>query len=76
MSPAFSMSPLADLTGPGMRRHSSGVSSGRCVSWMVRDTWASKALVRRPLVVTCSFATVVWPVSLDRCSAVSRRFGG
>ena len=32
--------------------------------------------VRRPLVVICSFTTVVCPVRRDRCSAVSTRLGG
>ncbi|MNF04166.1 hypothetical protein D3C80_2036180 [compost metagenome] len=59
-----------------MRRHSSGVNSGRCVSCVVRETWPRMALVRRPLVVICALITVVWPVSLDRCSAVSMRLGG
>lgn len=57
------------LTGPGMRRHSSTVSSGRCTSWRVREVFL-------PLRVTCSFTTVVCPVSLDKCSAVSTRLGG
>ena len=45
--------------------HGSGVAEG---------SWAP--LIGRPLVVICSLTTVVCPVSLERCSAVSTRLGG
>src|SRR6516162_9009468 len=40
---------------------------------MVVETWLANP---RPERVTCSLTIVVWPVSFERCSAVSSRFGG
>ena len=40
---------------------------------MVVETWLPNP---RPERVTCSLTIVVWPVSFERCSAVSNRFGG
>jgi hypothetical protein len=51
---------------------SSEVSRGRDTSCVDRLTLVDQP---RPLVVTCSFTTVVCPVSLERCSAVSMRLG-
>src|SRR5260370_4971820 len=55
-----------------MRMASSGVSRGRDTSCVERLDWVDQP---RPLVVTCSFTTVVCPVSFERCSAVSIRLG-
>src|ERR1700760_3288011 len=55
-----------------MRMASSGVSRGRDTSCVERLTLVDQP---RPLVVTCSFTTVVCPVSFERCSAVSMRLG-
>src|SRR5207244_10685771 len=75
--PRVSLLPYTTLfrsfCGPGIRRHSSGVSRGRCTSCMVVETWLANP---RPERVTCSLTIVVWPVSFERCSAVSSRFGG
>src|ERR1700731_4125447 len=55
-----------------MRMASSGVSRGRDTSCVERLTLVDQP---RPLMVTCSFTTVVCPVNFERCSAVSMRFG-
>src|SRR5258705_7489377 len=55
-----------------MRMASSGVSRGRDTSCVERLTLVDQP---RPLVVTCSFTTVVCPVSFERCSAGSMRLG-
>ncbi len=57
-----------------MRMDSSAVIRGREISCVEWDTF----VVHPPRleVVTCSLTTVDWPVSLERCSAVSIRFGG
>src|ERR1700731_4351739 len=72
MLPGSMIIPRAFLRAPFMRMASSGVSRGRDTSCVERLTLVDQP---RPLVVTCSFTTVVCPVSFERCSAVSMRFG-